>query len=230
MNETVISGDIIAYTSLSNRGKAKFESSLREVLDDLGSGFGVYGRIIKGDYLECYVPRKDNALRVALAIKSFIKSIHFEAEDVENKKDIRVRFLKMHGIRLAIGFGELSRLNLGQGIIDGEAIYLSGRALSDQNTHNKEKIVIKNTLYFVSNHSDLNDEFEPVLALIDVLMGKATSKQSNVLFLKLMGHSEESIAEKLKVRQSTVNQHSTSVGWNAIEKAVKRFDQILKTR
>jgi len=230
MNETVISGDIIAYTSLSNKGKAKLEFSLVEVLDDLDSKFGVYGRILKGDYLECFVPRTGNALRVALAIKSFIKSTYFLPEDIINEKDTRVRFLKMHGIRLAIGFGELSRLNIGQGIIDGEAIYFSGRALSDQNTYNKEKIVIKNTLYFVSNHSDLNDEFEPVLALIDVLMSKATSKQSKVLFFKLMGYSEESIAKKLKVRQSTVNQHSTSVGWNAIEKAVKRFAQVLKTR
>ncbi len=230
MNETIISGDIVAFTSLSNTGKVKFEVSLKELLAELDSKFSVYGRMTKGDYLECYVPRTVSALRVALAIKTFIKSIRFVPDDVKNEKDTRVRFFKMHGIRLAIGFGELSRLNLEQGIIDGDAIYFAGRTLSDQNTYNKEKIVIKNTLFFVSYFHDLNDEFDPMLALIDVLLSKATTKQSNVLFFKLMGYSEESIAEKLNVGQSTVNQHSTSVGWNAMEKAVKRFDQVLKTR
>jgi hypothetical protein len=230
MNETIISGDIVASTSLSNKGKVKFETSLRELLADLNSKFGVFGRVIKGDYVECYVPRTENALCVALIIKSFVKSIRFFPEDEMQAKDKRIKFFNMHGIRLAIGFGELSRLDTDKGIIDGEAIYFSGRALSGQNTYNKEKIVIKNTLFFVSNFDDLNDEFDPMLALLDVLMRKATTKQSHVLFLKLMGFSEESIAEKLKIGQSTVNQHSTSVGWNAIEKAVKRFGQVIKAR
>jgi len=230
MNETIISGDIVASTSLSNKGKVKFEASLLELLADLDSKFGAYARVIKGDYVECYVPRTENALCVALVIKSFIKSIRFLPEDEKQARDKRIRFFNTYGIRLAIGFGELSRLDIDKGIIDGEAIYLSGRALSGQNTYNKEKVVIKNTLFFVSNLTELNDELDSMFALIDVLMSKATPKQSHVLFLKLMGNSEESIAKKLKVGQSTVNQHSTSVGWNDIEKAVKRFDQVIKAR
>lgn len=67
-----------------------------------------------------------------------------------------------------------------------------------------------------------------VLGLIDVLISKATSKQCEILYYKLLGLNEDAIAEKLKIRQPAVNQHSTSVGWNAIERAVKYFNFTFK--
>jgi len=64
---------------------------------------------------------------------------------------------------------------------------------------------------------------------LDVLFSKATARQCEVLYLKLMNYSENQIAEKLKIAQSVVNQHSTSVGWNAIERAVIYFNDIIKS-
>ncbi len=223
MNKAVISGDIIAYTSLSNAGKATLEKALKNLLEELKSHFDVYGRLIKGDYLECVVPEPQNALRVALAIKSCVKSISVKEPD-----NNRFRFFRIHGIRLAIGYGSLSRYDTEKGIIDGEAIYLSGRAINEERTHNKKRVVIKNTLFFTSANERYNAQLEPLLALLDVLMSKATARQSEVLYLKLMGLNEEEIAAALKISQPVVNQHSTSVGWNAIEKAVFYFSELLK--
>jgi hypothetical protein len=45
-----------------------------------------------------------------------------------------------------------------------------------------------------------------------------------------MKNNEETIAAKLKISQSVVNQHSTSIGWNAIEKSVKYFSEVLKAQ
>ena len=61
------------------------------------------------------------------------------------------------------------------------------------------------------------------MALLDVLLSKATSRQCKVLYLKLMNNQESEIAKRLNIGQSAVNQHSTSVGWNAIEEAVNYF-------
>ncbi len=94
-------------------------------------------------------------------------------------------------------------------------------------TYNKERIVIKNTLFFASKNEDLNKNFQPLLALLDVLLSKATSRQCEVLYLKLMNNQEDEIAKKLGIGQSAVNQHSTSVGWNAIEDAVNYFKMII---
>ena len=194
MNRAVISGDIIAYTSLSSADKTKFEIVFNQLLKELSDKFDLFCRVIKGDYLECYIPNPADALRVALAIKSYIKSFSTELMD---SKDKRTSVFKTHGIRLAIGIGEISRFDPQKGIIDGEAIYFSGRIIGDsRTTSDKERIVIKNTLFIKTNDENSNDEFEPLLALIDVLISKATAKQSKVLYLKLIGNNEEAIAKK----------------------------------
>jgi len=229
MNKAVISGDIVASTSLSDSGRILLEKSLKELSEEIKTGFNTYTRIIRGDYLECVVPNAEDALQVALAIKSFVKSITInDAPDELNDK--RVKFFKTYGIRLAIGYGQLSRYNPDEGIIDGEAIYLSGRTINEFSTYKKERIVIKNTLFFVSNDTTLNDEFEPLIMLLDILINKATSKQCKVLYLKLLNNNEETIASKLNISQSVVNQHSTSIGWNAIIKSVKHFSNAIKMR
>jgi len=228
MNRAVISGDIIAYTSLSNADKPKIENSIGQLFQELESRFDVFSRMIKGDYLECYIPDPANALRVALLIKSFIKACALELDD---SKDKRLSAFKTHGIRLAIGIGEITRFDRDKGIIDGEAIYFSGRTISDISaTFDKERIVIKSTLFIKTNDERLTIELEPLLALLDILISKSTAKQSNVLYLKLLGNSEDAIAKKLNLFQSTVNEHSTSLGWNAIEKAVLYFEKLMKSK
>jgi hypothetical protein len=62
------------------------------------------------------------------------------------------------------------------------------------------------------------------------MISKNTEKQCEVLYLKLMGNNEESIVKKLNKRQSTVNEQSTIAGWNAIEKAVHRFENVIKNK
>lgn len=222
MKYAALSGDIISSTSLNTKDKQLLELSLKKLLEDLEKHFDVYGRIIKGDYLECVVPNAKQGLRVALAIKSFVKSIPIEISAYANKK--RVKLYKEHGIRLAIGLGELDRYEPENGIMDGEAIYFSGRLINNAtSTYDKERIVIKNTLFFASQDEKLNAQWEAILALLDVLFSKATSRQSEVLYLKLLGNDEATIAKQLDIDQSVVNRHSTSVGWNAIETAVQYF-------
>jgi len=226
MNYSVISGDIVSSTSLKSDDRKLVAESLSKMLRDLKQEFGVYGRIIKGDYLECVAPNAGQGLQVALAIKSFVKAIPIETKQYKNE-DSRVKQFKTHGIRLAIGYGELSRYLPEEGVIDGEAIYFSGREISGETTYNKERIVIKNTLFFASKNETFNKSLQPLLALLDVLVGKATARQCEVLYLKLMNNQEEEIAKKLGIGQSAVNQHSTSVGWNAIEEAVRYFKTII---
>ena len=230
MNHAVISGDIIASTSLNELGKAKIESNLNILIQELRKKYNVYGRVLKGDYIECYIPEIVDVFRVALIIKSFVKSIKISVTDVNSDRGGRLKLFKTYGIRLAIGIGELSRLDLNNGIIDGEAIYFSGRIINDDKTHNKEKVTIKNTLFIKSNDENLDKEIQPVLTLIDLMISKNTEKQCEVLYLKLLGYNEDYIVKKLKKRQSTVNEQSSIAGWNAIEKAVQRFEDVIKNK
>ncbi len=227
MKKGVISGDIVAFTSLSSKNKELVEGHIKELFKELTATFGCYARLVKGDYLECVVPKPEDALKVALLIKSSIKSIPI-AKNAGN--DHRTSYFENYGIRLAIGFGSLQRFDTEKGIIDGEAIYMSGRKINEEDTHTMDRISIKNTLFFVSKDEDLNSRFEPLLLLLDFLMNKATAKQSQVLYYKLLGNNEETIAKKLGISQPAVNQHANSIGWNAIEKAVQYFNNTLKSQ
>ena len=226
MNYSVISGDVISSTSLTGEDRKLVEENLKILIKELNKEFNVYGRLIKGDYLECVVPNAKEGLQVALAVKSFVKALPIELKTYETL-DSRVKQFKIHGIRLAIGYGKLSRYNPEEGVVDGDAIYFSGREISGETTYNKERIVIKNTLFFASKDESLNKNFQPLLALLDVLLSKATSRQCEVLYLKLMNNQEDQIAKLLGIGQSAVNQHSTSVGWNAIEEAVNYYKMII---
>lgn len=78
MIKAVISGDIVSSTSLTDAGRALIEDALKDLIDELSVRFSTYCRVIKGDYIECVVPNPEDALHVALAIKSFVKSIPIE--------------------------------------------------------------------------------------------------------------------------------------------------------
>lgn len=222
----VLSGDIISSTSLGTKEKDALKRLLAVLLDDLRTEFNIFGRIVKGDYLECVIPDPKLALQIALAVKSFVKGIPVEIEaDKKTKK--RTKLFKEHGIRLAIGYGELSRYQPEAGVVDGEAIYLSGRLINSKSTHTNERVVIKNTLFFTSHQENLNMHFTPIMELLDVLFSKATARQSEVLYLKLLNNDENTIAKKLGIDQSVVNRHSTASGWNAIETATRYFNKIM---
>ncbi len=230
MFSAIISGDIIAYTSLNKKDRDILDLKIIELKKVLENEFSAFVRLIKGDYIECYIPETYKVLRVTLIIKAYIKSITKDVLRFSNINDERVSLFKKYGIRLAIGIGKLSRLNIDKGLIDGEAIYFSGRLLSKQSTSDKNKISIKNTLYLQTYNSALTDEFIPLLNLIDEIMNRNTAKQSEIIYYKLLGLNEKRIAEKTKRYQSTVNQHSTSSGWNSIEKAVLRFEKVIKEK
>ncbi|GHS98717.1 hypothetical protein FACS189421_07800 [Bacteroidia bacterium] len=223
-NKATISADIVSSTSLSVKQRLGLEKSLNRLLGELKLTFGsdvFFGRLIKGDYIECVLEKPELALRVALLIKSYVKSLDVKAD---KKAGQDLKDFKEYGIRIAIGVGELSIWNKKKGIIDGEAIYLSGRAINEMTAIDKK---IKKTLIFKSNNEDWNDTFLPVFNFLDVLFAKYKRAQSEIVFYKLLNKSEKEITEILKKGQSTINQHSTATGWYAVESAVEYFEKTI---
>lgn len=223
MKKAVISGDIIAYTSLSVEEKLLLEDNLSHLIKIIDEKFNAFTRIIKGDYIECAMLEPKYSLQIALLIKSFVK-LHAN-KSTGSIKNNRKKYYKAFGVRMAIGFGDLERFDVTKGIIDGEAIYLSGRAIKDEETHNKTRIVIKNTLFFASADEKLNIELNAMIQLIDFIINKSTGKQSEVLFYKLLDYNEEDISKILTISQPVVNKHSTSLGWNVIENSINYYSQ-----
>ena len=225
-NRATISADIVSSTSLEMEQRLYLEERLTSFLLVMRKKFrqdGFYGRLLKGDYIECALKRTKNALRIALLIKAYVKSLDIN----DKKKKSQLRIFKTYGVRAAIGIGELTVFDVKKGILDGEAIYFSGRAIEGLSTYGKERVVIKNSLFFKSNREDWDLCFNPMCHLLDVLFLKMTRLQSEIIYYKLLGKTEDEIKNILKKSQSTINQHSTTAGWNAIENAVKYFERII---
>ncbi len=97
-------------------------------------------------------------------------------------------------------------------ILKGEAITISGRLISEQKTSNKERVTIKNTLFFSSESEYQNSIFQTIFSLLDTIFTKMTRKQSEIILWRLIGYSEQEIASEFGVSQSSVNQHSKNAG------------------
>lgn len=216
MNRAAISADIIASTSLTGDRRAFLDAKLRELLRELRAEFGVrkfFGRLIKGDYLECILDEPQSALRAALLIKTFVKALDIKSPSAD---------FNCHGARVAVGIGEITALDRKKGFIDGDAIVFSGRAIQESNGH------VKNGLVFRSADDGLNNSMTPLFALLDVLLARNTKTQCGILWHRLTGKTEKEISAVTGKSQSTINQHTRAAGWAAIESAVDYFEGKIK--
>ncbi|HKK81879.1 MAG TPA: hypothetical protein VJ909_06510 [Prolixibacteraceae bacterium] len=228
MNYATISADVISYTSLLEDEKRLLEIGIKALLTDLTKKYeehAFYGRLVQGDYIECALKSPKHALRIALLLKTFVKTYHFNKK---KEKDNRLKYFYDHGIRLAVAIASLEKLDPENGVIDGDAIYLSGRVIKNISTSDKEKIVIKNTMFFCTSDKRLQAQFTTIFSLIDTIVSKCSAKQSEIVYYKLLGFSEREISEKLEKYQSTISQHSTAAGWLSIEKAVTYFENTMQ--
>lgn len=205
-----LSADIVKPTSFSANDTFRLRKYLQSFIDNnLAKGTDCWGRIIKGDGLELVETDPNNILRLALMLKCYVR---FFAPEDNSDKDF-----KRYGIRIAISVGELRINDKEQGIIDGEAIYHSGRGLYELSESRTD------TLLFVSDTPALSG-IEVICSLIDAILNQTTARQCEILYYKLLGYNESKIAEILNIKQSTVNQHAAAASWNAIAKAVNYFE------
>lgn len=224
MNGATISADIISSTALPAEHKKLLRLRVAELIDELTDKYRddkFLGRVVQGDMIELALLNPRHALRLALILKTGIKALDLPGTDLTDK---RIRYFKEHAVRLAVAVAPLTTLDPEEGIIDGEAIYLSGRAIKSMSTSGKQKIVIKSTMFFRSQDDQEQEKFDTIFSLLDKIIAACSSKQCQILYDKLSGFSEKEISKKLNKSQSTISQHSTAAGWHAIEKAVHYFE------
>jgi hypothetical protein len=209
-----ISADIVSSTSLSEVETIELKQYIEERLKMLETLYpGFWGRLIKGDYIECVIPNASDAFRIALIIKNSIKAF-------EIKKTLGNKLFYTYGARISIGIGGMRIVDREQGIMDGEAIYLSGRSLAKMGSLSKGALTIETV------NENLSQNLRVIAVLTDAILNDATPKQSQVIYYKLLGYKESEIAEKMKIYQSGVNNHSSSAKWYCIEEALNYFEQI----
>ena len=229
MYNATISADIIASSTLNGEEIDLLTQRiywLFEQINDNQQKSGkdkVFCRLVSGDLIECLITDPRDALRIALIIKNGIKSFPYNNRNKKKNSNKYRKLFQSYGVRVAIGIGEMNMELLNKNILNGDAISRSGRLISEQKTSNKERIVIKKTLFFDSPIIVQTELFSVITSLLDSLLNKMTAKQSTIILFKLLGYSEAGIAQLLEITQSAVNQQSKAAEWNSVEQAIQYY-------
>lgn len=205
-----ISADVVSSTSLSKESMLKLNEHIKNcltLLEDRYSGF--WGRIVRGDTIECVLESPKDALEAALVLKTWVKSFipDHEAKDSFNK----------YGLRIAIGLGEMKTVSRELDMMDGDAIYRSGRAL--------DSLVGRLKYAFTISMADKTQEeiLKIMFSLINDLVNTATARRCRTLYEKILYKDASLIAKNMGITESGVNQNLNALCWSSIEQVIEYY-------
>lgn len=210
-----IAADVIDSTSLSR-------TDLRRLSDEVSRCFAdakyytptrFWGRLVKGDSIECCLPDPSMTLRLAMLLKCRIKSWAGDLVCSEALQDL--------GIRFSIGIGRMRIVDPQMDIMDGEAIYMAGRNL------NKIAGTSATSAFgLAAENRTITDVIDISIALLDDLVNSLSAKQSEVIYYMLLGLNQTEIARQLLISQSSVNSRAQKAGWRLISHTMHVYERI----
>ena len=208
-----ISADIVRSTSMNTEDLIVLRNRLRDLFQDFEEDYpGFWARIVRGDSIECVVPNYNDALRIAILIKLYVKTRVSEFECSE--------MLQRYGIRFSIGVADIKYADKKEDIINGPAIYLSGRNLDE--ISRRENVM---TAFEIGQApKPLNNLLDSYVAMVSGIVDLYSAKQAEVVFLKLLGFKEIEISERVGISQSSVNTRAANAQWGLLNTAIKDFE------
>ena len=213
--KATISADIVRSTSLTTLDLIGLRDKLIKLLRGFEDEYpGFWARVVRGDSIECYVPTYWYALRIAIVIKLFVK--------IQASKFDCSEMLQRYGIRFSIGIAHIKYASKEEDIIDGPAIYLSGRNL-DEITRKGNVMTVFEIDQAPKSYSNLLDSY---VAMVSTLVDSYSVKQAEVIFYKLKGYKEIEISGRLGIYQSSVNTRATNAQWGLLHTAIKDFEAL----
>ena len=210
-----ISADIVRSTSMNTEDLIVLRNRLRDLFQDFEKDYpGFWARIVRGDSIECVVPNYNDALRIAILIKLYVKMRVSEFECSE--------ILQRYGIRFSIGVADIKYADKKEDIINGPAIYLSGRNLDE--ISRRENVM---TAFEIGQApKPLSNLLDSYVAMVSGIVDSYSAKQAEVVFLKLLGFKEIEISERVGISQSSVNTRAANAQWGLLNTAIKDFEAL----
>jgi len=210
-----ISADIVRSTSMNTEDLIVLRNRLRDLFHDFEEDHpGFWARIVRGDSIECVVPNYNDALRIAILIKLYVKMRVSEFECSE--------MLQRYGIRFSIGVADIKYADKKEDIINGPAIYLSGRNLDE--ISRRENVM---TAFEIGQApKPLSNLLDSYVAMVSGIVDSYSAKQAEVVYLKLLGFKEMEISERVGISQSSVNTRAANAQWGLLNTAIKDFEAL----
>ena len=211
----VIAADVIDSTSLGRDDILGLSDEVSWCFADakhyVSSQF--WGRLVKGDTIECCLQNPGLALRLALLLKCRIKAWAGELNCSAALQNL--------GIRFSIGVGNMRIVDPQIDIMDGEAIYIAGR-----NLNKLSGLSYTAAFGFVAGDRNLTELINISISLLDDLINSLSAKQSAVVYHLLLGRNQTEIARLLFISQSSVNSRAQKAGWRLIADTLRVYEHI----
>lgn len=210
-----ISADVVSSTSLSKESMIGLNDHIKKclaLLEDRYQGF--WGRIVRGDTIECVLDSPDEALEAALVLKTWVKSF-------VPGNDAKDSFSK-YGLRIAIGLGDMKTVSRERDMMDGDAIYRSGRAL--------DSLVGRSKYSFTISMADEKQEqiLRIMFSLINDLVNNTTARRCRTLYEKILYKDASDIAKHMGITLSGVNQNLNALCWSSIEQVIEYYKKVTR--
>ena len=210
-----IAADVIDSTSLSRTDLLRLSDEVDRCFADVRyyTPIQFWGRLVKGDTIECCLQDPCMALRLALLIKYRIKSWAGGLSCSTALQDL--------GIRFSIGIGNMRIVDPQIDVMDGEAIYIAGR-----NLNRIADTSLTSAFGFVAVDRNFADLINISVSLLDDLINSLSAKQSAVIYHMLLGMNQTEIAKLLFISQSSVNSRAQKAGWRLIVDTLRVYERI----
>ena len=209
--EAVLTGDIIASTKLR-------PEELNTVLDAMIVEFHNFQelydcdfKIFRGDSFQGIISTAENALELALILKTALGKLDIKNEKISAPLDAR--------IAIGIGAVELKRATILES--NGEAFQLSGQALEAMDGEYPR-------LLLRTSDTEINDEFDVHFNFLDSISSKWSRESAEVIYYLLKNFKEREIAETLNISQPAINYRKKAANWESIAALIKRYRSVVK--
>ena len=210
----VITGDLVRSSELEYKDRQSVLYSLRDSFRSIEKKLKLQNAVLlpfeifRGDSFQVVIALPERALHASILLSLMLSPYNKE---------------KGSPARISIGIGTIDYIpasgNVGEA--DGVAFRLSGKMLDSM----KQK---DQGLLITTPDPAINSMLETQCAFFDLIAGRWTDIQKELLMEKLSGLTQEEIALQHGKSQSTVSQSLKAAGFDAVKKFVSNYESLFK--
>lgn len=203
----ILTGDIVSSRSVPE--KKPWLNRLHEIIDrKTGLAKAPKWGIFRGDGFQVEIPKPADALRIAILIRSGLKSIpelHEQGIDA----------------RIGIGIGQKGYTSKSINESDGEAFYSSGAAL-DSLKGDQYRLKVK------TPWEHLDKPINVALLFASTTIDEWTQAQAEIVWMKMSQEKTQvELAKKLNISQPAVHKRAAGAHFNEISALISYFESAI---
>jgi len=205
----VITGDIIGSSAIDR----DFHQALHTIVDDIKKYYdGFLFEVFRGDSFQALARQPEEALLLSVIIRAGLRR-YSRSSSVNDAWDAR--------ISIGIGHTEIkNNVNLGE--MTGDAFVRSGQSLDKMKNEGSR-------LKITTGDEQTDKEFGASCPLVDTIMNRWTTSQSEAIYLYLLQEkTQKEIGKALNTSQRAISKRFESASLQSMTPFFNRYKEVIK--